>query len=541
MPSIFPLARVNFTLLSCLLATAAGEAYNRERCYRKVQSMLAEGTLASNDTCFYRDDHGTIWSTPESPVLTLNSCNEMCGADFGWYVDIGPRLSTWLIPVFLLLSNMEVSPLDKRRYLMILHLLGDPIDSLWSLLSKLEAWSRCYRLAAGMYDATERTKIRNTATVLGGFEDLVGFRDNPVEVYTKILSSATVKGNKLDILISRTAQQLADSRTDERLRTLLATTLYVYQIVSAFVATVGGGYTSPPGGRIGITMFMTWVIPSILLSNAIGGFTSRRTCYTILESFVQDATTQDTISQEVISQEAISQDVTGQDTISQRDGWQVLQYAAPNLNHYHSVHEYFDNLAWSGAVYSYRPKKVLVFASGPRDKSPTFLLCLAAAPIITSSFIATMILWNTPPIGINCRNILVFVMTSLVFLSALFTQISSSFFNGSRHWHIVLVKDALIAIPSVVLIFLACAGRFNSCWCWSGVYSLGAEARVPLNAFPYFVIYNRTTYPALVAVCLTLQCAAFIGMMWVGWRGWNMMRWSEEEKKVEWRERRRLS
>ncbi|KAH7088782.1 hypothetical protein FB567DRAFT_547641 [Paraphoma chrysanthemicola] len=526
MSSIFLSARVNFILLSCLLATAAGEGYNRERCYRKVQSMLAEGTLASNDTCFYRDDDGTIFSTPESPVLTLDSCIELCGAPFGWYVDIGPRLSTWLIPVFLLLSNMEVSPLDKRRYLMILHLLGDPIDSLWSLLSKLEAWSRCYRLAAEMYDSTERTKIRNMATLLGGFEDLVGFRNDPVDVYTKILSRSTVRGNKLDILISQTAQQLADSRTDERLRTLLATTLYVYQIVSAFVATVGGGNTSPPGGRIGITMFMTWVIPSILLSNAIGGFTSRRTCYSILESFVQDVT---------------AQDVTVQSATARRTAWQILRHAAPSLKHYRSVHEYFDNLAWSGAVYSYRPKKVLVFASGPRDKSPTFLLFLATAPIITSSVIATMILWNTPPIGINCRNILVFVMTSLVFLSALFTQISSSFFNGARHWHIVLVKDALIAIPSVVLIFLACAGLFNSCWCWSGVYSLRAKARVPLNAFPYFVIYNKTTYPALVAVCLTLQCVAFMGMMWVGWRGWNLMRWSEEEKKAEWRRGRRLS
>jgi hypothetical protein len=516
MPVLTLSTYVSFIVLSYLFATASGEAYNREECYRKVQSMLENGTLATNDTCFYRDDYGTIWSTPERPILTLDSCNALCGAGFGWYVDIGPRLSTWLIPVFLLLSNMEVSPLDKRRYLMIIHLLGDPIDSLWALLSKLEAWSRCYRLAAKMYDVTEQIKIRNVATVLGGFEDLVGFRDDPANVYMRTTARSIVKGPKYDLLISRTAQQLADSRTDERLRTLLATTLYVYQIVSAFVATVGGGNTSPPGGRIGITMFMTWVIPTILLSNAIGGFTSRRTCYSILESFLQEAT-------------------------GQSDAWQTLQHVAPSLQDYRSVHEYFDNLAWSGAVYSYRPKKLLVFQSGSSDKSPGFLLCLAAAPIITSSIVASVILWNTPPIGINCRNVLVFVMTGLVFISALFTQVSSSFLRGSRHWHIVLIKDALIAIPSVVLIFLACAGRFNSCWCWSGVYSLGAKAHVPLNALPDFVIYNKTTYPALVAVCLTLQCGAFVGMMWVSWRGWNLMRWSEEEKKLEWRASRRAA
>jgi hypothetical protein len=500
-------------VLFLLFTVATGESFNREKCHRKVQWMLQEGQLTANDTSFYRDDGGTIHSTPERPILTLEKCNTICGADFGWYVDIGPRLSTWLIPIFLLLCNMEVSPLDKRRYLMILHLLGDPIDSLWSLLSKLEAWSRCYHLAVKLSSSTDESQVRNVATVLGGFEDLVGFHDDPEEVYLKIKALSRTE-EYFDFLVSRAAQQLADSRTDDRLRTLLATALYIYQLISAFVTTVGGGSTSPPGGRIGITMFMTWIVPSILLSNAIGGFTSRRTCYSILEMLVQDVA-------------------------DQRDVWRTFQQAAPSLDDYSSVHEYFDNLAWSGAVYSYRPKKKLGFGSGAHDIRPWVLLLLATVPIVTSSLVASLILWNTPPIGINCRNILIFVITGLVFLSTLFTQVSSSFFSGSRHWHIMLVKDALLAVPSVILIFLACAGRFNSCWCWSGVFSLGAKARIPLNAVPEFAAYNKTTYPILVAVCLTIQCITFIVMIWIGWRGWNMMRWSEEEKKVGWRVSRR--
>jgi hypothetical protein len=126
-------------------------------------------------------------------------------------------------------------------------------------------------------------------------------------------------------------------------------------------------------------------------------------------------------------------------------------------------------------------------------------------------------------------------MTGLVFLSALFTQVSASFLRGSKHWHIMLAKDTILAAPSVVLVFLACAGRFNSCWCWSGVFSLGAKARVPLNAVPEFAAYNKITYPVLVSVCLAIQCATFVGMILVGRRGWNLMRWSEEEKKAGWR------
>jgi hypothetical protein len=286
--------------------------------------------------------------------------------------------------------------------------------------------------------------------------------------------------------------------------------LYIYQLVSAFVTTVGGGSTFPPVGRIGITMFMTWIVPSILLSNAIGGFTSPRTCYSILEDLVQNTT-------------------------GQQDVWPTLQQLAPSLRRYPSVDDYFENLAWTGAVYTYRPKKVLMFNAGTHEKSPLLLLALAAVPIVTASLIASLALWNTPPIGMNCRNILILVITGLVFLSDLFTQISSSFFRGSKHWHITLVKDIFLAIPSVILIFLACARRFNSCWCWSAVFTLGPRAHVPLDSIPEFAPYNKKTYPILVAVCLAVQCATFVGMIWVGWRGWGLMRWSEEDKKAGWR------
>jgi hypothetical protein len=474
--------------------------------------MLEDGALARNDTIFYRGNDGVPMSTPEHPVLNYVGCSEMCGADFGWYKDIGPRLSTWLIPVFLLLSNMEVSPLDKRRYLMLIHLLGDPIDSLWSLLTKLEAWSRCYHLAQAMCGSNDKIKVRNVATVLGGFEELVGFSENPAEVYNAV-KTRSKNGREFDQLIPRTAQQLADSRTDERLRTLLATTLYIYQLISAFITTVGGGNTSPPGGRIGITMFLTWIIPSILLSNAIGGFTSRRVCYSILETFIHDAT-------------------------GQREAWLVLQEATQSLKDYPTVHDYLDTMAWSGAIYSYRPSKTIAFSSGRRDLTCCPLLLLAAMPIVTSSVIASVILWNTPPIGANCRNILIFVMTGIVFLSALFTQVSASL-KGARHWYIMLAKDTVLAVPSVVMIFLACAGRFNSCWCWSGVFSLGAKARIPLNPVADFVAYNKTTYPVLVGICLMIQILGFMGMMWAGWRGWNLMRWSDAEKELEWKASRR--
>jgi hypothetical protein len=495
------------------MAETVSAGYNREACYTKVKGLLKDGLLTRNDTAFFHDRSGMPMSSPDNPVLTLQSCNSICGKDQGWYVDIGPRLSNWLIPVFLLLSNMEVSPLDKRRYLMLVHLLGDPIDSLWSLLMKMEAWSRCYYMAIKVYGPGQPRKVRNLATLLGGIEELVGFDADPMEVYRNITSQP--EPEHLNVLIARTAQHLADSRTDERLRTILATALYFYQLLSAFVTVIGGGNTSPPGGRIGIAMFMTWIIPSILLSNAIGGFTSVRTCFRILEEFSQ----------------AVNPD---------SDLWLQLKESVPALEVYNVPEQYFESLSWSGGIYTYRPDKHISFLASSKSRSSYLFLVLAVAPILTSSIIASVILWNTPPIGINCRNFLIFSLTIFIFLSAAFTSLT--YWRGVRgklHWYITLVKDALVAIPFVILIFLATSGAFNTCWCWSGVYSLGKAARIPLNPKPQFQFYNKTIYPILVGVCLILQLSAFVAMMRVTWAGWNIMRWSERERQEEWARSRR--
>jgi hypothetical protein len=333
---------------------------------------------------------------------------------------------------------MEVSPLDKRRYLMLVHLLGDPIDSLYSLLMKMEAWSRCQSMARSICRRSGR-RVRNLATVLGGFEELIGFYTNPADVYVIILQGSELSSHRKDAHVARAAQKLADSRTDERLRTLLATALYIYQLVSAFIATVGGGSTSPPGGRIGITMFMTWIIPSVLISNAIGCFTSKRTCFDILESFVQHIN-------------------------PKTDLWSELRNAVPELQKHKSVEDFFTSLPWSGAIYSYRPPKHLKFRTGPQDHSKILIFLLAVAPVVTSSIIGSLILWRTPPIGLNCRNLLIFSIVGFIWFSNLFT--SATFWLGLRgvtHWRVVLIKDAFLAIPFVALIFLATSGLFNSC------------------------------------------------------------------------------
>lgn len=481
-------------------------AYYGSACYPMIREQIKLGNLSKDDPIFYRDADGQPMSDPDYPVLTLPGCEKRCGADHIWYRDIGPRLGVWLIPVFILISNMETSPLDKRRYLMIVHLLGDPVDSIWSLFSKVEAWSRCYALAK-RYAGPHEREVRDLATVLACIEELVGPEVDPKSRLDMLLAGSRLSATQITRSLGRTALELADSRTDEIMRTGLAILLYVYQVIAAFVPRVGGGSTSPPGGRIGTAMFLSWLVPAVLLSNAMGGFTSRRTCIRILERFARCVSPRPRKSSECLILVLFSQGTTS---------------------------AYFESQSWSGAIYTYRSKRM--FAAGPGDHHTSLLCLLSTSPVIISIMLASIILWKTPPGGLSCRIFWILGIGLAWLLSASITWATWRFgiVTGKSHWRFTLAKDSIMAIPSVVIIFLSSSGLFNSCRCWSNVYTPGSRAYIRLNVEPLFEQNARTVYPALVAICLTLQLVVFGCMVYLGKNGLRIMRWSEKEKRQEW-------
>lgn len=64
--------------------------------------------------------------------------------DFRWYEDPGSRVYAWVIPFLFLLFNIGLGPANKVSLFALVRSLGDPIDTIWSLLDKLSAWNICY-------------------------------------------------------------------------------------------------------------------------------------------------------------------------------------------------------------------------------------------------------------------------------------------------------------------------------------------------------------------------------------------------------------
>lgn len=482
-------------------------AFDRDVCLQSAQWMLGNGTLTPDSPFFYRDKpNSPPYIDASNMTLTLAGCNAICGPKQTWYLDVGPRLNAWVIPVLLLLINVEVSPFGKRNFLEFLHLLGDPIDSLWSLLHKIDAWDRCYAHAARYYQLCPSCRLI-VATIFGGHEEVQGPR-------------ITSERNSLDALASqyrlvshfdewrRTAVHLAGSRTDELIRTVLALILYLYQLVSNFVPSVGGVPSSPPGSRIATGVLLSCFVPTIVLTNAVGAFASRRTAY------------------DAIATLAIRTDGHAMQVARRRS---FFLSGLPILAQ-ESTSKYFDALAWSGGIYMYRPWKFR-YITGTRSSSVHTILygLLAATPVLIGFLGGSLLLWWQTPRGFNCRHIWLITVSLSWIASAIITQASYnlSFAMGKYHWRFILVKDACVALPSFLMFFLSTSGLFNSCWCWSGPWEYPGVGRVILPV-TFYESNGTIMYPMTLSAALLLQLFVVVCIVFFWRQGFRLLRWNEK-------------
>ena len=224
-----------FFFFFLVIAIPFGSAFDRAECFTKAKNLLSNHSLSPTSPFFFRD---TFDSPPyngiENMTLTLDGCDALCGPKQTWYTDVGPRLTVWLIPVLVLLVNVEVGPMGRYNFLAILHLLGDPIDSIWSLLHKLDAWDRCSALAARCDDVCPSCQ-----RVIAGHEEVQGPRIKS-ERYFESLLQQPMRATHFNEW-RRAAVRLADSRTAALGRTVFALLLYVFKLICSLVPAICGG------------------------------------------------------------------------------------------------------------------------------------------------------------------------------------------------------------------------------------------------------------------------------------------------------------
>lgn len=498
-------------------------AVDLDTCNANLQEKLANNSISPSDPIFYFDGT-TYYSQAPNIRLTIDGCRANCpNPDSDIYEDAWPRLLTWLVPVLLLIGNIYIPKVGGvlNKTAAIMHYIGDPIDSMWSLLTKGEVWNRLYSIALQHTPKGEdqEKRAKALATIYAAFEELSGDMDT---AQREVKELATSKGSKFSVddiryITFETADELVDTKVHNTPRAILVMINYIWTVVAALVPSIGGEQTSQPGGRIGTAMFLAWLLTAVLLSNTVSGFNTRRTCLRIMERYVR------TIQDNGIKDWHF---FTKSPRMNRTTKWKLTKGQTPGTPDF-----FFESQPWNGAVYSYRPNKKLLSSGEKRDKGPVFLLLLAMAPVLLAATAAFVIIYYTPNVGLGCRTVWVLSMTSVYLVSPVLTWAISKIATGKYCYYLTFAKDTLIGIPAIFIIIISSIGVFNTCWCWSAVYSRGrSNAFVVLDAEDERVYNLEHIYPAAAGICMAGQLIIYAIMNKIMRAGKILFAITEEEK-----------
>lgn len=463
-PLLFVGAMTPFSRLVLLVAvlTVGGvAAVDLGTCNKTINERLENSSLAWDDPIFHRDAQG-VRSKPGQIALTIEGCESTCPKPFfDLYPDMWPRLLTWLIPALLLVGSVHIPRVGSlNRFFVVLHFLGDPIDSMWSLATKAEVWNRFYRIALRHTPPgpQRETQARAMSAMLSAFEELTGDMADVETELQEIMteSGARLSGDDLDYILMETADELVDSRSNEVLRTGLVIINYLWAVLAALIPEIGGSQSSQPGGRIGTAMFLSWLVTTVLLSNTLSGFTSRRTCLRIMERYYRA----------LKGHKRDAHFFPNSPRLLSRSSWIFTKKTALAARGLTAPEDFIDSQPWNGNAYSYRTRKRLISSGSKEDWSPAWLLLLAMAPILIAAVCAFIIIWFTPTIGLGCRTLWVIGLTMGLVASPLLTWTISKMAGGKWAWYLTIAKDSVVGFAIVTVIVLSSIGIFNTCWCW---------------------------------------------------------------------------
>ncbi|CUS11618.1 unnamed protein product, partial [Tuber aestivum] len=379
----------------------------------------------------------------------------MCGAGYTRYPRLDPvrRVALWLVPIFMVVGNFQFPPLGSlNSFCIAIHLFGDPIHTVYSLLVKLEI-SR--RIRARWIDSpppirerelceNESQRRRSLADIatLNVLFDEWNYSASGVYLQMRKLFDQLKGERKTNFIAAcrEAAHRLADSRVNDSLRTWLAVGGYIIGVISAFLKTLDSGASNRTAHSIAFAILYSWLIPAVVISASVGGFAS-----------TPDTTYPSSIRLP-FSGGVILEDST---TLEESFGF----FGSYSFRHNMSL-----KLPSPSALETRRTHSW--------NRPNWLLLLLSFIPILIATFTAVLLSWMHPPDGLGCRSITQIAFCATWFLSALFTKLTGKIFTGKYHFRLVIAKDLILTILQVGFMLAAFVGYYNSCLCWSNYFSL---------------------------------------------------------------------
>lgn len=428
----------------------------------------------------------------------------------------------------------------------IIHLLGDPISSFESLLSKVRRLQKHHRRCARDLAYLPLEVQRAIAMILAAYEEW----DHEVPVYlvqvaqsglkppnnedkSAMLATAIEtqkqKGDMFHILKEwlgttrhfssskelqrqkvclQAANEFSDCRVSGLVKTLLGLANYTVVLVASFIHIEKGDYNFRIGHTIAYAMLYSWLIASVLLCSLIGGYATKRSSEDVLKRLY--------LRFEAIE---VEHSIRGES----RESIPTISRFSTSDNYAES--STYKSLEWSGGNSTFRPRQ----SCWGKRKIRTS--CLAHLPILSTVIFAFTISYTSPTVGVGCRSISHALFGVGWIASAGFTMIIHCATESAYHqWLYIRIKDSIVAAAQTVVFFMIYCGWFNSCFCWSAWFSLRADAHVLLTPSPMIQQLAPTKWLAM-SLCSILGQLLLMACIWAYFReGANLFHVSEHER-----------
>lgn len=378
-------------------------------------------------------NHPFLIPPPGAPAHTvgLEACEALAGPGYGTY-GVGNALDaigTWVVPLLVLVGNINYASFQRQAYwnqlMVALSLLGNPIHSMWALLTKLDVKRRIEaRVRAELKRRNERD-VWIYSTILYTLDDF-----NFSEKFKKHLKILMEVANdpakwKAKEACHQAAVQLKVSRVNNTRRALLAVLGYLAAISANILRSV---FAEKIALHISHTIALRevnfWLLCVILLSVRVGGLPSEWNSVGVMMDL--------------------------QSRLNESQG--------------SDVHFGLDRLEpWAGGNYTWRPiKDVSAKFSETKDSRHRILAFLCFLSVTAAMAMSVAISYNTPTKGFGVRNIVEISFWVWWCVNAVFTYyvdkcywLSSSKFS---YWIKSSAKDAFVSVFMLSLLFSAWAG-----------------------------------------------------------------------------------
>ncbi|KAF1849773.1 uncharacterized protein K460DRAFT_360626 [Cucurbitaria berberidis CBS 394.84] len=466
--------------------------------------------LYLNHTCAPESD---IFSSG-TRMLTAAVCRKMTRTSTsiwsGWtpypISDIWTRIAVWKLPLLQLISQFPRPPLGPSVETgVMLHLLGDPIDSVASMLLTLavcqtrveRAKELCVHTGVDCTHPGYHRTWKGLAIIMASYDECGASAkiENFCTTYREMRGKPSFD-SEIRHIYEETAGSLAADRQTRTLPVVIAELFFIGGWVISLVKAASSepnptNWVNVEAQSIAISALFLWVTSAVVIASVIGASQTEDAVPRILHAFEYHIS-------------AFLGGRARRPSIQERIETTWCRKSIDRAVH--------------GGTYSWRPTKW----KEDWPKSSVLFAYAAIGTILVSSsfFISALLSYLVSPKGFNCRHIPEAMVLAIWLLSSVIEIICERYLNRRLFW-VIFWKDTLCALSNIAIIIVVQWGIMNRCSCWSGWGSTGLHLPQMPDVKPELMFFIRHIAPWIVLGAVVFHlvfCAVVI------WKYWDAVR-----------------